>query len=78
MAVWENAYELRGRGSTFDRARLMFSRILEPAAPTIRSQQRRDAVAEEFRSEVKHLLRAAVEEIEEEQEDLAKLLDAPR
>ncbi len=78
MAVWENAYELRGRGSTFDRARLMFSRILEPAAPTIRSQQRRDAAAEEFRSEVKHLLRAAVEEIEEEQEDLAKLLDAPR
>lgn len=78
MDEWEDAYQLHGRGSTFERARLMFGRILEPAAPRIQSHQRRDAAAEEFRSDVKHLLRAAVEEIEKEQEDLVELLDAPR
>ena len=78
MREWEDAYDLRGRGSTFERARLMFGRILEPAAPRIQSRARRDAAAEEFRDNIKRMLREAVDQIEDEQEELAKLLDAPR
>ncbi len=78
LREWEDAYDLRGRGSTFERARLMFGRILEPAAPRIQSRARRDAAAEEFRDNIRRILREAVDEIENEQEELAKLLDSPR
>ncbi len=77
MAEWEDAYSLRGRGSTFERARLMFGRIIEPAAPRIQSRARRDTAAEEFRDEIKRMLREAVEEVEDAQEELVKMRDAP-
>ena len=78
MSEWEEAYELRGRGSTMVRARLMLGRIYEPAAPQIRSRSNRDAAAEQFRDNMKRILQDAVEEIEDEQEERVKLLDAPR
>ena len=77
MGEWDDAYALRGRGSTFERARLMFGRILEPAAPRIQSRARRDATAEEFRNQIKRMLREAVEEVEVAQEELVRMQNAP-
>lgn len=77
MGEWEDAYSLRGRGSTFERARLMFGRIIEPAAPRIQSRARRDAAAEEFRDEIKHMLREAVDEVEDAQDEVVRMQDAP-
>ncbi|MXV79936.1 MAG: hypothetical protein F4X58_13795 [Chloroflexi bacterium] len=64
---WEEAFEQRGTGSTRVRARLMVEQILEPAAPPIHSRSRRTEREQNFRDEIRDIVRAAVEDVAERQ-----------
>ncbi|MDE0463424.1 MAG: hypothetical protein OXH93_13490 [Caldilineaceae bacterium] len=58
---WEEAFALRGRGSSYDRANRM-ARIYETAAPTVTSVM--DMPEHQFMDEVYQIVRDAVEEAE--------------
>ncbi len=72
---WERAYEFRGTGSTKQRAHLMVDRILEPAAPTVRSRSRRAEAADDFRDRIRTIVREAVDEVAISREEETHLLE---